>query len=258
VLSYEEEGPKGAPSIVLVHGWPLDKSIWSVVSGRVARAGFRVLAPDLPGFGASPPLEPDEPTVESFASSVAAFLRTQGAAPVGLAGHSFGGYVALALAEAHPRTIAGLALVSSRTIADSEAARRGREETIAKVSAQGTRALLPGLAEKLLARNAESGWVRAASALIEKAHPDGVVAALQAMARRPDRSLSLERFPGPLLVIHGEADELIPITEAAKPRAPVGRVLSRVLPKVGHMPMWEAPKETADALIEWARAAFHL
>lgn len=257
MLAYEEEGPKSAPSVVLVHGWPLDRSIWSSVSARVARAGFRVLAPDLPGFGASPPLELDDPTVESYARTVVSFLRTQGAAPVALAGHSFGGYVALALAEAHPRTVAGLGLVSSRAIADSEAARRGREETVAKVRAQGTRALLPGLAEKLLPRSAEEGWVRAASALIEKAHPDGVVAALQAMARRPDRSTSLERFPGPLLVVHGEADDLIPITEAARPRAPKGPVFSRVLPRVGHMPMWEAPEETSDALIEWARAAFH-
>src|SRR3990170_8024048 len=116
----------------------------AVTSGLdLTRAGARILTPDLPGFGGSPPIDPERSNVEAYADDVAAFLRAFGEDRVSVAGHSYGGYVALALAERHPGLLSGLGLIASRTIADSEAARKGRQDTIDKVRAQGTAALLP-------------------------------------------------------------------------------------------------------------------
>ncbi|MCI4371869.1 MAG: hypothetical protein L3J78_04395, partial [Thermoplasmata archaeon] len=140
-----------------------------------------------------------------------------------------------------------------RTPADSPAARTGRSETIAKVRANGTKALLPGLARNLLGPDAAPEWRSKATVLIERARVDGVVAGLAAMASRPDRSAVLSSFRGPRLVLHGVKDALIPVAEAADlpPRPPATRV---ILPEVGHMPMWEAREATVDALLSWARA----
>jgi pimeloyl-ACP methyl ester carboxylesterase len=250
MLAFDTVGHGEGPFVVLLHGWPLDRSIWREVAPRIADAGFRVLAPDLPGFGDSPPVGPPGITVESYADDVARFLAAFGPRRLAVAGHSFGGYVALALAERHPDVASGLGLVASRTTADSEVARQGRLDTIEKVRAGGSNALLPGLAEKLVGPAADPKWRREAARLIELARPEGVIAGLGAMARRPDRSAVLATFPGPVLVVHGMEDALIPVTEAASPSR--GDATVRVLPGVGHMPMWESPGPTADAIARWA------
>lgn len=192
--------------------------------------------------------------MEVFAESVAEFIRASSRGPVALAGHSFGGYVGLALMDLRPDLLAGIGLVSSRMIADSEATRLGRHEAIAKVRAQGTAALLPGLEEKLLGPRADARLRERASRLVARASVDGVVAGLAAMARRPDRTKSFEAFPRPALVVHGTEDALIPLPEAVTATGP-GRTI-RILLNVGHMPMWEAPRETADAVRAWAKASF--
>ncbi len=255
MLVHDAYGRAGDPAVALLHGWPLNRSIWSEVGPRVADAGFRVLAPDLPGFGASPPLEESKWTVEAYADEVASFLEANADGPAAVAGHSFGGYVVLALAERHPGRLAALGLVSSRTLADTDAGREGRRATIEKVRAGGTAALLPDLAGRLLAAGAGADLRARAEAVIGGCAPTAVIAGLAAMAARPDRTGILESFPRSLLVLHGTADQLITVAEAPQPvrqAAPMDRVL---LEGVGHMPMWEDPGKTAGALVAWARPA---
>jgi len=253
VLAFDSSGHGNDRVVVLLHGWPLNRSIWSGVAPRVAAAGFRVLAPDLPGFGDSPPIDFGRATVEAYAEEVAKFIELFKAQRLAVAGHSFGGYVALALVERRPNAVAGLGLIASRTTADSETARRGRHETIEKVRSGGTKALLPGLAEKLVGPRAAPGWRGRATQIIERARPDGVMAGLGAMAARPDRTALFDSFGGPRLVIHGTEDGLIPVSEAARigPRPPDLRV---IVDGIGHMPMWEAPEATAEAVISWANS----
>lgn len=255
MLAHDAYGRENAPAVILLHGWPLDRTIWSEVAPRLADAGLRVLCPDLPGFGESPAQGMEHRTVEAFAEGVATFIRGTGAERAAVAGHSFGGYVALALAHANRALVAGLGLVSSRTTADSEAARAGRLATIEKVRAGGSQALLPDLAAKLVAPTAPDGLRARAASLIQASPPEAIIAGLTAMAARPDRTAVLESFPRPLLVLHGGADQLIPAAEAARPARQAGPIDRVILPGIGHMPMWEAPERTVEALRAWARSA---
>lgn len=255
MLAHDDRGRKGDPAVVLLHGWPLDRGIWSEVAERVGAAGFRVLCPDLPAFGASPALEEARWTVEAYADEVAAFLRQEGTGRAAVAGHSFGGYVALALAERSPDLVGALGLVSSRTVADSDTARAGRRATIEKVRASGAAALLPGLADRLLAPVAAPDLRARAEAVIARCPPQAIIAGLAAMAARPDRTGVLESFPRPLLVLHGTLDQTIPIAEAPQPGRQSGPMDRVVLEGAGHMPMWEDPAKTADAILGWARSA---
>ncbi len=255
MLAHDAFGREGRPVVLLLHGWPLERGIWSEVAPRVASAGFRVLCPALRGFGRSPPLDLSRWTVEAYADEVAAFLEAQTSGSAAVAGHSFGGYVALALAERSPERLAGLGLVASRTVADSEAGRAGRRATIERVRASGAAALLPELAEKLLAPGAAADLRARAASVIGACPREAIIAGLTAMAARPDRTGVLESFPRPLLVVHGAADQIIPVAGAPQPSrqaAPLDRV---ILPGTGHMPMWESPAETADAIVAWARTA---
>ncbi len=253
MLAFDSTGHGKDSVVVLLHGWPLNRSIWSGVAARIAATGSRVLAPDLPGFGDSPSIDLGQATVEAYADKVAKFIGRFKARRVAVAGHSFGGYVALALAEHHPDMIAGLGLIASRTTADSEAARRGRLDTIEKVRLGGPKVLLPGLPEKLVGPRSAVEWRPRAAHLIERARPDGVMAGLAAMAARPDRTAVLDSFAGPRLVVHGTEDGLIPVSEAARAvrSPPDARV---ILDGVGHMPMWEAPEATAQAIITWTKS----
>lgn len=255
MLDHEAQGKEGDPPVVLLHGWPLDRSIWADVAPRLAAAGFRVVCPDLPGFGRSGPLDPGRWTVEGFAEEIADFLDERTSGRVAVAGHSFGGYVALALAEREPERLAALGLVSSRALADSDSARAGRLATVGKVRANGVAALLPDLASKLLSPNASSDLRARAEAVIGRAAPEAVIAGLTAMAARPDRTRILESFPRSLLVLHGTADQLIPVAEAPQPARQAGPLDRVILDRVGHMPMWEDPAKTSDAITAWARAA---
>lgn len=254
MLAFDSVGRGGDPRIVLLHGWPLDRTIWSEVARSIADRGFLVICPDLSGLGESPSEASDHWTVEAYADSVAVFLTAFGPEPAAVAGHSFGGYVALALAEGHADVVAGLGLVASRTLPDSEAGRKGRLETSARVRLQGSRALLPDLARKLLGPSAPQDLLDRATRMIERARPDGVIAGLSAMASRPDRTAVFESFSRPLLVLHGIEDQLIPEQEAASPKRSDGVVVREILSKVGHMPMWEAPQATAQAVVRWAQA----
>lgn len=258
VLSVARYGNTADPKIVLLHGWPLNRSIWSGVGPVVAAKGFRVLCPDLPGFGESPLLPPDRWTVEAYADEVAVLLRSEAAEPIPVAGHSFGGYVALALADRYLARLSGLGLIASRTMADSEAARRGRLETIQQVRSKGTAALLPDLAVKLLAPSAPADSYERAANLIAKARPEAVVAGLTAMAARTDRTWVAESLRKPVLVVHGAADQLVPAEQAFAASRPSGHSRVRILPGVGHMPMWEAPVETAAEIAAWADSAHRL
>jgi pimeloyl-ACP methyl ester carboxylesterase len=87
--------------------------------------------------------------------------------------------------------------------------------------------------------------------LIARQHPQALIAALHAMAQRPDSLAVLQSGEFPLLLVHGQADSLIPLTRAQEIRAAVPRARLIELPGVGHMPMMEAPQRTAQALQAW-------
>lgn len=110
-LHYEEVNPSGAPTVLLLHGLGSAGGDWVFQFGPLSRAGYRVLAPDLRGFGRSS--APPEVTVQAMAEDMAVFLERMGAAPAHVVGISMGGTVALQLALDHPDMVRRLVLVNT-------------------------------------------------------------------------------------------------------------------------------------------------
>src|SRR6266705_3816973 len=107
--SYEDYGGAG-PVVLLVHGSPGNGKTWQRVAERLT-GRHRVIAPDLPGHGATPPQPAGAvPDVAYAAALVEALIRPAGA-PAVLAGHSYGGVVALAIALRGHVTLGALALL---------------------------------------------------------------------------------------------------------------------------------------------------
>ena len=247
-LHYEERG--AGMALVLLHGFPLDHRIWEPQLAGVSETA-RVLAPDLPGFGGSPPLAADPPTMDAYARALLAWADGIGLRHFILAGHSMGGYIALAVARLAAERLDGLVLVSTRAGADSAAARENRAKLAAAIRDHGAPAAVDAMLPKLLAPAAAdrpSPLVDQVKTIMLAQPPAGLVPALQAMAARPDSTPGLEDLTMPLLILHGAADATIPPSEAEAMVEAAASALYTPIPAAGHLPMLEQPAAVNSAL----------
>jgi pimeloyl-ACP methyl ester carboxylesterase len=242
-LAFDRRGT-GAP-LLLVHGFPLDHTTWEPLLPHL-EADFEVLMPDLRGFGQS-----DAPegayTIEQIAADLAALLDALKIQKTYLAGHSMGGYVALAFARAYPERVLGLGMVSSQVAADSPEGKAKRYATVGEVAVNGVSAVA-GMSEKLSANPAHVAFFRE---LILRQRPGGVIGALKAMAERQNASQLFSTFKFPVVLVHGLADALIPPERSREMKALLPQAELTELPGVGHSPSLEAPVETARALCKF-------
>lgn len=240
-IAYARSG-EGAP-LVLIHGYPLDHSIWDELAPLLEH-DFDLIIPDLRGFGESDVVEAEDSMLE-YARDIAGLLTRLRIKKAYLAGHSMGGYVALAFAREYEERVSGLAMVASQMAADTPERKEGRRATARQVLQDGVGVVVDAMAPKL---SAEARIVQFARDLIAKQPPVGIVAALTAMANRLDSSEIFASFPFPVTVVHGDADMLIPVERAREMKAALPRVHYVELHGVGHMPMMESPAAVAEAL----------
>ncbi len=240
-ISYIRRG-KGVP-LVLIHGYPLDHTIWERVAPLLSD-DFDLIVPDLRGFGGSDLMEADQSIID-YASDLAGLMSHLRIKKAVLAGHSMGGYVALAFAREYAERVAGLAMVSSQVAADTPEVREGRYQRAKRVLEEGVEAEADSLAPKLSANPEVQAFSRE---LIRRQRPMAISSALHAMAERPDSADIFAAFRFPVVIAHGDADALIPVERARDMKASLGSAHYAVLPGVGHMPMLEKPEALANAL----------
>jgi pimeloyl-ACP methyl ester carboxylesterase len=240
-LSYVRRG-RGTP-MLLLHGYPLDHSIWDPVA-PLLESRFDLVAPDLRGFGGST-VEQTRYSMEDLADDAAHLLDVLRIPRAIVVGHSMGGYVALAFLRRFPARMLGLGLVSSQVLADPPDRREGRYKTAAEVAEKGAAPVIEGMTPKLSADTRLQGEMRK---LMERQSAAGIIGALGAMAERQDATGLLGNLTLPVVIVHGDADLLIPIERAREIKAAVPQAHLVELPGAGHLPMLEAPAETASAL----------
>ncbi len=239
---YCEDRGKGPLPLVLVHGFPFEHSLWNEVAAQL-ESETRLLLPDLRGYGLSPAPEGIY-TMEAMAADLKVLLDRLGIQRVALAGHSMGGYVALAFAEAYPERLAGLAMVMSAAAADAPERKTARYQQAEEIARQGV-GILEGSLERYSpvaeARERVRGWMR-------RARPVAVQGALMGMAERPDRLEVLAGLRVPVEIISGDLDVLIPMERSREMAEKLWDGNLTILPGAGHMPMLEMPASTAAAL----------
>ncbi len=240
-IAYSRHG-EGTP-LVLIHGFPLDHSIWQDLIPHL-EVEFEVILPDLRGFGMS--ASATEPYgMSDMADDIAGLLDHLEIGTTALAGHSMGGYVALAFASKYPQRIRGFGLVSSQALADPPDRKQGRYKTAEDVQQKGVGVVVETMAPKLSAHPGVQDYARG---LIARQSSEGIIGALKAMAEREDGTSVLSALSVPITLVHGDADALIPIERAReiKSLAPAAHLTE--LPGIGHLPMMEAAEKTAQAL----------
>jgi 3-oxoadipate enol-lactonase len=240
-LAYERLG-SGAP-LMLIHGFPFDHTIWNDVS-TLLKNDFALILPDLRGFGQSTTVETLY-TMSDMADDLAGLLDHLKIEKSALAGHSMGGYVALAFAKKYPQRVSGLALVASQAAADPPERKAGRYQTADEVAAKGVEIVSEGMSTKL---SADLGVQAIIRPLMERQSSSAVIGALKAMAEREDLFSHLSSVSFLVVLIHGDADVLIPVERAREIKAALPYARLMELRGAGHMPMMESASETANGL----------
>lgn len=198
----------GTP-ILWIHGFPLASSMFEP---QLAIEGVRHLMPDLPGFGRSP-FSPVE-TMDDYARAMLEVLDQRGIDRAVIAGFSMGGYIAFALARLAPERMRGLILIDTRETPDTDEARKGRYETIEKVQREGVQVVADSMLPKMLTASAPAEMRERVREIMMSSSKEGVIAALRAMAARPDSSST--RIGVPTLIVVGSEDPITPPADAER------------------------------------------
>jgi pimeloyl-ACP methyl ester carboxylesterase len=240
-LAYERHGT-GTP-LVLLHGYPLDHHLWDDIV-PLLKDTFDLIIPDLRGFGESTTV--DTPfTMDDMATDIAGLLGHLSIQKTAIAGHSMGGYVALAFARHFPKRVTGLGLISSQVLADPSDRKEGRYKSAVEVSEKGIGGVVETMASKFTTDPRLQTFARET---MQKQKSEAYIGALKAMAERPDSTPLLAKIQYPVVLVHGDADALIPVVRAREVKEAIPNAHFVEIDGAGHMPMMEAKEITAEAL----------
>jgi pimeloyl-ACP methyl ester carboxylesterase len=236
------------PPLVLIHGFPLDRSMWWDFSSLLV--GWRCVAPDLRGFGMAR-VEAADCSITTYATDLVCLMDLMDIDGAVVCGFSLGGYVAFELLRRHQDRVRGLILLNTRAAPDSATGRIGRDTMIKAVQEGGPPAVADEMLSKLFAPGAAGripDQVTRVRQMIINKQPAGIIGALSAMRARPDSHPLLSSIGAPTLVVAGADDQLIPITETRAMAAKIPRCRLRVIPDSGHLSPIEQPQLTVDVV----------
>ncbi len=246
---------KGKP-LLLLHGFAEDGDVWKEQI-EFLQDHFYLIIPDLPGTGKSE-LIPDM-SIEGMAEVIKEIITTElhkfspeGAEGV-LAGHSMGGYIALALAEKYPQLLSSLALVHSSAFADSEEKKANRLKSIEFVKKNGAFEFLKAVITDLFTETWANNNQEQVDRQIEKSKTfsdEAIIAYYQAMINRPDRTHVLKEFNKPILFIIGEHDKAVPFEQSMQQCYLPAQSHIHILRNSAHMGMLEETGKVNDALLQ--------
>lgn len=240
-IAYRKTG-KG-PVLVLLHGFPENGDLWNKVEPELSEK-FTLIIPDLPGSGDSV-LAEAQTSMDELAGAVKEILDTEGVKKLVLAGHSMGGYTALAFAEKYPGILKGLSMVHSLATADNEEKKENRRKAISVIQKGGRetfiKQMIPGLFSADFKNNQADELKRQVDTGL-KLPAGSIVAFYNAMINRPDRSGILTTAKYPVQWIIGKEDTIASPEVVLKQSTLSGVNFVSVYEDCAHMSMIEQPE----------------
>jgi 3-oxoadipate enol-lactonase len=244
-LSYDDAG--SGECVVLIHGHPFDRTLWEPQAAAL-RGSFRVLAPDLRGFGRSP-VTPGRVLMREYAADIGELLDGLGIARAAAVGLSMGGLVAMELAAASPQRYWALGLVASTAEPPSPQDLRTRDERADATERGGIGVLVEYMHAGLYGPDCPPAVRARVDAMMAAAPPAGAAAALRGRGRRPDYRPLLAALDIPALVVAGGADPWSGAEVTAEIVASLRRPELVVFDGSGHLPNLEAEAGFNEALL---------
>jgi pimeloyl-ACP methyl ester carboxylesterase len=250
MLAYGDVG-SGEP-LVLVHGHPFNRSMWRPQVERFAsgRAGWRVITPDLRGYGESP-VVPGVATLDVFAHDIAALLDQLGVDRFVLGGLSMGGQIVMEFYRLFPHRVRGLLLADTSPVADTADGRKRRYDTADRLLREGMRPYAGEVLSTMVAPynvDAQPAVARHVLEMMCGTSPEGAAAALRGRAVRRDYVEMLPAVSVPTLVMVGQDDEFTPVADAQLMSRRIPAATLAIIDGAAHMPNLERPDAFNDAL----------
>jgi pimeloyl-ACP methyl ester carboxylesterase len=260
-VHYQEAGAIAAPPVLLIHGFTASNFVWSEVLLPIAESGFRVIAPDLVGFGFSAKPKEGEYTIEAQARLIIGLLDHLRIERAILVGSSYGGAVAATCALDYPDRVERLVLVDA--VINDYAKRRPLLRLAALPLVGDLISPLMLGSRKLVHSQMRKGYAQENMHLFDErrmtAHHRPLLAASTQRAAlntlRRWRAGRIEeeahRIQQPSLLVWGDSDPEIPLAHGRRlfEQMPGARLI--VFRHCGHMPMEEYPREFTQVLIDF-------
>ncbi|AWI27176.1 alpha/beta fold hydrolase [Flavobacterium pallidum] len=206
-IAYADSG-KGT-ALVLLHGFLENSTMWEAFVPELSKK-YRVITIDLLGHGQTQPMGYIQ-TMEENADAVYTVLHELRVRKAVLAGHSMGGYVALAFAELYPDMVKGMALINSTSLADSDERKINRDRAIKAVKENYVNFVRLSIANLFSEDNRERLSADIENVKLEalKTPLQGIVASLEGMKIRKDREVLLHFAPYPIVLFLGKKDPVL-------------------------------------------------
>ncbi len=249
---YIDKG-QGRP-VLLVHGFPLDHSLWDEQLTGLADLG-RLIAPDLRGFGASRSARTANLSIEQFADDLVHLLDAlRISEPVVFCGLSMGGYIAFEFVRKYADRLRGLVLCDTRAAADTPETKAARRTMASRVIEQGPEFVIEAMQPRMFSPRTSAerpGAVDRWKEMVRRCPPETIAAAALAMGERRDSTELLPAIRCPTLFVVGADDVTSPPEEMRAMAAAVPNSRFAVIPDAGHLTPIENPAGFNSVLGDW-------
>ncbi|WP_206956603.1 alpha/beta fold hydrolase [Trinickia acidisoli] len=239
-IHYDDAGD-GDP-LLFIHGHPFDRSMWREQVSLFSRRGYRVIAPDLRGYGSTP--LPEGPAgFEVFAQDLAQLLDHLGIDRVVVCGLSMGGQIAMDFCRQFPSRVRALALMATFPQAETAQGKVARNAIADRLEREGVKDYAVELLPKMLAASTIEQQPAVAAGLLRlmgSSNASGCAAALRARAERLDFAETLAGLRVPSLVVVGDQDAFTTRADAERMHELLHDSKLIWMEDVGHMPNLES------------------
>lgn len=252
-IAYDDTG--SGPPVVLVHGHPFDRSMWRPQVERLQGEGWRVIAPDLRGYGTSS-VVPGVTAFETFARDIEALLNRLDVDQFVLCGLSMGGQIAMECHRLFGDRIRALVLAATSPHAETSEGAVARHDLADRLLREG----MAAYADEVLTRMLTPDNIRMLPAnarhvrrMMRDTPAEGAAAALRGRAERPDYVELLGRITVPVLVVVGAEDDFTPVDVARFMHERIPTSTLAVIDGAAHLPNLEREVRFNDHLVTFLR-----
>lgn len=252
MIHFFEKG-QGQP-LILLHGFCESSELWDPLAMELCKS-FRVLCPDLPGFGRSP-LNHSSFTLEDIAEQLESWMELHGIHSPILLGHSLGGYLALALLERLGTRVKAIGLMHSTALADEKEKIETRNRTLIFLKKYGVEKFVTSFIPPLFSQKNQAQFRGEIDGLILRAKPcqvETLMAYTLAMRDRKERLTLIKEFSGPSLLLAGTEDLAVKIESSRVQKGAFTHYVE--LQGVGHMGMIEEREKVLDKVRQFLATA---
>lgn len=244
------------PAVMLIHGLCESGAVWKE-HAQYLSASYRVLVPDIPGYGESAPFKDAAFSLENIAKTLFAVADAEQMDQFTIIGHSMGGYAALAMAEAQPQRINGISLFHSTSLSDSPEKQNGRERTV-KILRQNRDLFFREVFKNLFNAHRLEEFMPMVNTLIQESagiETETVIQTLIALRDRKNRFEWLTQYGGKKSYFIGRFDNVLPAEELINEAIAAGADYL-VSETSGHMAFFESPEEVKQYLNQFLNSVY--